>query len=422
MGEQQKRPAVERVFPKPVRSAFRTMNFHFTEHGRIINHVAKKLPPEEKAEVVEAGKKFCVARSKKNLPRGARNVLTSTIVGQGMWYIGCPLLSHIPGIRESGWGWFAWGGSDKLFLFHDDLLYTTGGFSSDFAGHLAARTPATIAIGLGLFAVEIISDTARGFIEYWTQKKYGIIPDGLERLYGQSRPFMVRFSTFEIAQKIISYMIKPWMIGTPQQIYASVQGFMGDYWRGGPQVLLLLTVGKKLDQFFKKIAEWTGLSKIGKRIKESGEAAERAAMETIKSVLGQDRFLALRYMLAAESRKTWKWNPFKYAISMEKAEKAVKITKEFDDVKRTLAEAKIATDSNYRKAKDEFLERLYGCMDGLTDVFGKKELARIPDYADLAEAMRARELLEDAEIPLLERASDKFSKTLEFLQAERQLA
>ena len=182
--KQQKRPAVERVVPKPVRSLFRTMNFHGTEHGRVIYHVAKKLPPEEKAQVIEAGKKFCVARSKKNSPRGVRNVLTSLIVGQGMWYFGCPMLAKIPGIQDTALGWFAWGGSDKLFIASDQIFFHTGGFSSTFAGQLADKAPKTMAVGGALLAIELATDFSRCWIEYYTQKKWGIVADGAARAYG----------------------------------------------------------------------------------------------------------------------------------------------------------------------------------------------------------------------------------------------
>ena len=419
--QKRKRPVVERIFPKPVRKLFRTMNFHFTEHGRVIYHVAKKLPPEEKAKVVEAGKKFCVARSKKNFPRGARNVASSLIVGQGMWYIGCPLLSQIPGIRETPLGWLVWGGSDKLFIASDQIFFHTGGFSSEFASHLAAGSRKTVAFGGAMLAIELATDFSRCWIESWTQKKWGIVADGAARLYGQSRPFPVRYSSFEAYQKIISYILRPWTIGTPQQIFSSIQGFMGSLWRTGPQLLVIGTVGRWVDKFFKKVSEWTGLRKLANRIKESGEKGEKAAMETIEKAIGSDKFLALKYMLAADSKKTWKWNPFKLALSEEKAVEAVRITREFDDVQDMLTKTKIAADSDYRKIKDEFLERLNECVKGITEVFGRRTLARIPEYADLSEMMRAREIF-DVEISLMESASDKFSKTLEFLQTERQLA
>lgn len=376
-----------------IRKTFRKLNFHVTEEGKVIRHFAKKLPPEERKEVLVAGEKYCAAKAKKNLPRGTRNVITSLVIGQGMWYLVCPIISHIPGIRDSSLGWLAWGGADKLFLEADNLLYTTGGFSTTFAKQIALSIPSTAAIGSGLIAAELIADFSKCWVEYWTQKKYGIVADGVARAYGQTRPFMVRYSSLEVWQKAISYALKPWTIGTPRQIFSSMQGILGSLWRIGPQLAIVITLGRAVDKIFKKIAEWTGLKRIADRIRESGEKAEEAAMQKIKEVLSPEKFLALKYMLAAESRKTWKWNPFRPALSVEKAEKASQATVQFENGDIGFGE----------------------CFDEMNHIFGKRPLKRIPDYRVLTELTAHEEW--DADI-----ADYHLSRMLDVLQTVRELS
>ncbi len=418
VSQREKRPMVERIFPRPVRRLFRTLNYHATERGRIIHRIAKTLPQEERAIVVEQGKRFCVARSKKNLPRGTRNVAASIVIGQGMWYVVCPMLSEIPGIRDTPVGWLAWGGSDKLFLASDQILYHTGGYSTTFAGQIAEAVPKTVAFGGAMVALEVLSDLSRCWIEYWTQRKYGIVADGAARLYGQTRPFLVRFSALEAYQKIISYALRPWTIGTPRQIFSSIQGIMGSLWRVGPQLALVVTVGRAIDKFFKKIAEWTGLKRLADRIRKSAEKKERQAMEKIRECVGDEKFLMLKYMLAAHSRKIWRWNPFKPALSVKKAAKAAIVTYRFRDLQKRLANA---ADPRFRKIKDGFQQTMSECLEGVTDIFGRKMLMQIPEYKKVSE-MIGSEGWAGAGLPELQAAAQDFSKTLETLQTEKELS
>jgi hypothetical protein len=301
------------------------MNFHFSEKGRAIYHFAKTLPPDQQKDVIELGKQLRVAEAKANAPRATRNILTSLIVGQGMWYIACPLLSHIPHIRDNALGWLAWGGSDKLFLSPEQLVSHTGGYSTSFAAQLADKAPKTVAFGGAMLAIELVTDFSRCFIEYWTQKKYGIAADGCARAYGQVRPFLVRYSSIEAYQKMIGYALKPWTIGTPQQIFSSIQGFMGSLWRTGPQLAIVLTAGRALDALFRKISPIAGIRKMAERIVEDGRRREETALQAIRAIVGDEKFNALKFQLAAVSRSCWKWNPFTPVLTMEKAEMAAKV-------------------------------------------------------------------------------------------------
>jgi hypothetical protein len=368
---------VQKIFPKPIRKLFRTMNFHFSEHGRVINRFAKTLPPDQRKQVVEQGKQFCVARSKKNVPRGFRNVAASLAIGQGMWYLGCPLLSEIPGIRDSALGWFAWGGSDKLFIASDQIFFTTdmvGGYSSNFAAQLAAAAPKTLAVGAATLAVELGTDFSRCWIEYWTQKKYGIVADGAARLYGQSRPFPVRYSSFEAYQKIISYIIRPSTIGTANQIFSSVQGFMGSFWRTGPQLGLVVTLGRAIDRFFSAISHFSGLRKLCNRIKNNAQEKENQNMQEIEKIVDPEKFLALKYMLGADSRKTWKWNPFKPALSYSDAVKLSKLASEYKKMNDPASSAEEPAKSS---------EKTLRHICEVENLLGKKNLQKIPEYREL---------------------------------------
>ncbi len=320
----QKRRPVERIVPKPVRSTFRWMNFHFSEKGRAIYHFAKTLPPDRQKDVIELGKQLRVAEAKANVPRATRNVVTSLLVGQGMWYFVCPLISQIPHMRDSALGWLAWGGSDKLFVSPEQIISHTGGYSTSFAAQLADKAPKTVGFGAAMLAIELITDFSRCYIEYWTQKKYGIAADGVARSYGQVRPFLARYSSIEAYQKIIGYVLKPWTIGTPQQIFSSIQGFMGSLWRTGPQLAVVLTVGRALDALLGKISLVAGIRKIADRIVDDGRKREEAALQAIRGIVGDGKFTALKFQLAAISRSCWKWNPFTPVLAFEKAELAVK--------------------------------------------------------------------------------------------------
>jgi len=195
---------------------------------------------------------------------------------------------------------------------------------------------------------------------------------------------------------------------------------MGSLWRTGPQLALVVTIGRAVDKFFKKIAQWTGLKRLGERIWKNAEKIEKEAMRTIRSIVGDEKFLALRYMLAADSKKTWKWNPFKRVLSAKKAMKAVLLTFKFKNLQKQLTAATVAADPRFRKIKDDFQHGLSECLEGVTDIFGRKVLMKIPEYKTVTETI-GREEWADAGIPQLQTAAQNFSKTLETLQTEREL-
>ncbi|MDD5339850.1 MAG: hypothetical protein PHV13_01230 [Candidatus ainarchaeum sp.] len=431
---------VERAVPKPVRSGFRWMNFHFSEKGRAIYHFAKTLPPEQQKDVIELGKQLRVAEAKANFPRATRNVLTSLIVGQGMWYIVCPALSHIPHIRDTALGWLAWGGSDKLFISPEQLVSHTGGYSTSFAAQLADKAPKTVAFGGTMLAIELITDFSRCYIEYWTQKKYGIAADGCARAYGQVRPFFARYSSIEAYQKIIGYVLKPWTIGTPQQIFSSIQGFMGSLWRTGPQLAVVLTVGRVLDAFLGKISWLVGIRKIADRIIEDGRGREEAALQAIRKIVGDEKFTALKFQLAAISRSCWKWNPFTPVLAPEKAELAAKVVSAHAALE---AELKTATDVGEIKGfwglrldlVSVFSRKGWYMRDGrlLRDLThmdkvmasGSKALRKLPSFVEvercedrIGEDIRERKGVQKES---LDAFSAAFGRLLTELQAERRL-
>lgn len=341
------------------------MNFHFREDGRAIYNFAKELPGEQRKEVVELGKEITTARSKKNFPKGVRNVATSLVVGQGMWYFVCPALYSIPEVRESPLGWVVSGGLDKLFFASDDLIYQTGGYSAQVASAFASRSAGSVAIGAAALGAELATDFSRCYIEYWTQKKYGIVADGAARAYGQVRPFPLRYSSLEAYQKIISYALRPWTIGTEAQIYSSVYGVLGSIWRTGPQLGIVLTAGRTIDAFFKKISEWTGLAKVAKRIAESAAEKERAAMGKMREIVGEQKITELKLRLSAESKTFWKWNPFRPAISSEDARDAARAIMDYESM-RLVARNSVIPESYARDVAREaivalgIIERAYG--------------------------------------------------------------
>ncbi|MFH1394152.1 MAG: hypothetical protein ABIH29_04695 [Candidatus Micrarchaeota archaeon] len=414
-----KRPFVEMAFPKPVRKAFRWMNYRFNEHGSVIHTLAKSLPEEQKAQVDEHGKRFCAARLKKNVPMGFRTVLTSLVIGQGMWYLVCPWLSHQPGIENMATlpRWLLTGGLDKLFLTHEGLLYHTDGYSRDFALGLASRVPQTVGVGLALFAAEIATDFSRCWIERWQQKTWGILPDGAARLYGQARPFPVRYSSLEAYQKIISVALRPWALGTPAQIFSSITGIFGSIWRTGPQVLLVATLGRGLDKFFKKAAGWTRLSKIANKIFEAGKKEEEKALEDIRKAVGNKKSVALDFMLAADSKLLFKLNPFRQGITLENAEKAAEITLRGTELEEYLLTTACG-DRHLIDVQLEFRKTLAECLVGVDDIFGKKALAKVPDYQELMELMDRPEW-DNSSIGDMHEAAELLGATLENLRTER---
>ncbi|MCI0526329.1 MAG: hypothetical protein L0Y56_02585, partial [Nitrospira sp.] len=312
--EESQKTLVQKTIPKPVRKLFRWMNFHFKEDGRLIYKMAKTLPQEQQEKVIEHGKNLTTVKSKKNLPRGVRNVAASLVVGQGMWYFVCPALYKIDAVRESRLGWVVAGGLDKLFLSADKLLYQTGGASADISSRLVDLAPKTFAVGLGILALELATDFSRCFIEYWSQKKYGLVADGAARAYGQVRPFPLRYSSLEAYQKMISYAVRPWTIGTPDQLFSSIYGIMGSIWRTTIQLGLVVTAGRAADAFFKKISEWTGLRKVAKGIEDKAGEREGKLLGSIKEAMGEEKFIALKLQLSAESRRFWSWNPLRPAL------------------------------------------------------------------------------------------------------------
>lgn len=399
---------VQKTFPKPVRRLFRWMNYHFSEHGTLIHRMAKTLPEEKREAVNEHGKDLCTARSKKNFPRGVRNVMASLIVGQGMWYFGCRYLEQMEFFRDSSLGWLFWGGSDKLFLASDQHLYDTGGHNAAMMARIAGAIPRTAFFGSLLLAAELTTDYIRSYgIEYWTQKRTGLVCDGAARAYGQVRPFFVRYSTIETYQKIISYMVRPWTIGTPDQIYSSTFGAIGSTWRTGPQVLLLLTVGRALDWLLGKLSKLTGLRKTAEKIVNGAAERERRHFEAIRDLAGERRFMALRLQLAAESRTMMKWNPFRPALSAEKAEQAADVV---------LRHA--ALDAN--GPREEYAAGLDACARDLEAIYGRKKLHK---YSDSYRRLRE---LASAESPggkgALDEHAEVLGRVVSELQSERELS
>ncbi|MFH0737322.1 MAG: hypothetical protein V1827_01590 [Candidatus Micrarchaeota archaeon] len=407
-----KRRLVERIVPRPVRRLFRWMNFHLKEDGRAICRYAKTLPEEQRKAVIEHGKDYTTAGSKRNLPIGVRNVAASLIVGQCMWYFVCPALYRIPEVRDSSFGWFISGGLDKLFLKSDDLLFQTGGYSAGMSAQFAKGAAGSVMIGSVALAVELATDFSRSYIEGWTQKKYGIMADGCARACGQTRPFLSRYSSLEAYQKAISYVFRPWTIGTYNQIYSSIYGILGSIWRTGPQLAIVLTVGRAIDRFFKKIAEWTGLKRLADRIEADAAERENKAMGSIKGLMGERRFTALKVLLAAESRVFWKWNPFKPAVSMDEADRAAQVIADYEAVLRK--QPPIADDAPICL---ETAERIAECAGRLESLFGAKRLKRFaPSFQEFASTAGES----DGESVWKRNAA--FGKVIAELQNERRLS
>jgi hypothetical protein len=413
-----KKYLVEKVVPRPVRRAFRCMNFHFKEEGRTIYHFAKHLdlPQEQKKAVIEHGKDFTTAHSKENLPRGVRNVATSLVVGQCMWYFVCPALYRIDAVRNSPFGWLAAGGLDKLFLNADDPFFQTGGYSAQVATTVANGAKGSVALGAAALALELATDFSRCFIEGWSQKKYGVMADGVARAYGQVRPFPLRYSSLEAYQKIISYALRPWTIGTFNQIYSSVYGILGSIWRTGPQLAIVITAGRAIDKFFKKIAEWTGLGKIAKRIVDDAQERQKKAMDSIRELVGELKFTALKLQLAAESKTFWKWNPFKPALTHKNADDAANAVSAFQSIKsRYLSGVENGTADAYA-----FMEGMAGIAGRLESIYGKRRLAtHAPSIKEYRSLSHLRQEIDHERLTSL---SDSLGDSISELQSVRRLS
>ncbi|MFH0885111.1 MAG: hypothetical protein V1861_05365, partial [Candidatus Micrarchaeota archaeon] len=351
-----------------------------------------------------------------NLPRGVRNVASSLVVGQCMWYFVCPALFRIDAVRESPFGWLASGGLDKLFINADDPFFQTGGYSAQVATHVANGARGSVVLGAAALGLELATDFSRCYIEYWSQKKYGVMADGAARAFGQVRPFPVRYSSLEAYQKIFSYVLRPWTIGTFNQIYSSVYGILGSIWRTGPQLAIVITAGRAIDKLFKKIAEWTGLGKLAKKIVDDAQERQKKAMESIREIVGDMKYTALQLQLAAESKTFWKWNPFRPALTHQKAGDAAAAVTEFHVVKsRCLYSVESGAEDD--KA---FMEGMAGIARRLESVYGKKRLAShapsMKGYWSLAAAGQ-----EDGPEHLI-RLSDGLEDALSELQTMRRLS
>jgi hypothetical protein len=405
--------------PKPVRIPFRWMNFHFSENGRAICDFAKTLPEDQRKAVIENGKDLTTARSKKNLPRGVRNVAASLVVGQGMWYFACPALHGIDAIRNSPLDWPLAGGLDKLFLSPENPFFTTGGASHQFAQGAAAAYGGSRLIGALTLAGELATDFSRCFIEYWTQKRFGVMADGAARAYGQVRPFPVRYSSLEAYQKMIGYALNPTAIGTPKQIFSSVYGILGSIWRTGPQLAIVCTVGRAVDFLFKKIAEWTRLAKLAKRIYEEAAEREQKAFAAIRGIVGEERFTALKVRIAAESKTMWKWNPFKPAVSMKEAEDAAHVIADFNALQARITTNPIGDDNI--PGHLSFIHEMGVCAGALFRALGTRKLAKYaPAYSNYLDLSENRpEDLSNSEWRT--RLSVAFGNVATELQTEREL-
>jgi len=213
--------------------------------------------------------------------------------------------------------------------------------------------------------------------------------------------------------------LRPWTIGTPDQIYSSVFGAIGSTWRTGPQVLLLLTVGRAVDWFLKKVSEWTGLRKIAERIIRSAREKEERALEGIRKIVGDERFTALKMQIAAESRALMKWNPFRPALPYQKAEEAAKAVVEYQDLQYTLA--RCADPEAAVEASKEFRAGIGDCAARLESVFGRKALLKLePELGVFLEAAE-EESWGRADPEALKRSNAIFGSLVARLQAEREL-
>ncbi|MBD3209930.1 hypothetical protein GF318_00960 [Candidatus Micrarchaeota archaeon] len=130
-------------------------------------------------------------------------------------------------------------------------------------------------------------------------------------------------------------------------------------------------------------------------------------MQAIEKVLGPEKYLALKYMRAADSGKTWKWNPFKPALSVEKA---ADLTNRFNELV-----ARVASRENLREEKDAFRKQLEEALKDVTDIFGRRHIRRMPEYKTARESITSGG-------PGLHEACDDFSALLQELQAERELS
>ena len=291
--------------------SYRIVRLRSREDGSVIYAFANKLPFSEKEALLNLGQQLVGTRFKKNLPSGVREVLVSTLLGQGIWFGLCPLLAEIPHITESWPGWLLWGGSDKWFISPDQLLLTSGGYSTKNAYEIASAIPSTLKWGGGLLTLELALDYARTFTEYWSQKKYGLVTDGVARAWGQNRPIYFRWSSFEVYQKLIGYLLKPGAVGTPSQIFSSLQGISGSLWRMGPNLALLVMFGSELNRLAQKLSEIVGLAGLIDRHQAKYQSKEDLILQQMADLLGETRFVLLTQILETEAQTTWKWNPFK---------------------------------------------------------------------------------------------------------------
>jgi hypothetical protein len=247
-----------------------------------------------------------------------------------------------------------------------------------------------------------------------------LVADGVARAYGQARPFPVSYSALEAYQKIISYALRPWTIGTYNQIYSSVYGILGSIWRTGPQLAIVCTVGRVIDTAFKKIAEWTGLKKLADRIIGDAKAREKAAFDAIKGIVGEEKFTALMIRLSAESKTFIKLNPFKPAVSQDEAEAAAKIVMEYQKLQETLA--RCAQPEGFAAASKEFRERIGGCAGRLESIFGTKRISRFgPSFREFVERAESDEL-KMPDFAALQSLNESFGRVVTEIQTERVLA
>lgn len=320
--------------------AIRFLNFHFSEDGRTIYRFAKErekyqlkqgmnkeVVEKQTLEIIEEGKKLIAARSIKNIPNGIRYTATSVLVGQAFcWGIAPVLANHIhynPNSFTSSLGAFLiGGGSDKLFLTDPENPWIhTSTINTMLAKNLAAKIGATTTIGMLALGVELSLDFARAYIsEYWSQKKYGIVPDGLAAAYGQDRPIAVRFSTFEVYQKILGYVFNPIsFIGTQNQIFTSIQGSLGSLWRMFPQMGIVATAGPWIDKKLEGFSKKTGLRTYADAFETKYAEIENESLERIDEIVGVQDAVVLEIMREKERETFFKLNPFKPSLTYEDA-------------------------------------------------------------------------------------------------------
>lgn len=362
------------------------LSTRFSDQSLLILKSSKKLPKEIRSKIDDAVLERQVGLSMLRLPRNARHVVNSFFVGQVPWYfVGPAIPALFPGIRESPLRWTIWG-LDKLFVASDKHIYETPGIAWENATIMAQVLPKNKLVGGLLLAGELATDFSRAFIEYWAQRKTGLMADVVARTYGQAgRPFPLRYSSFEAYQKIISYLARPHTIGSYEQIRSSIGGIMGSLFRTGPQLAAILALHNFLDKH--QLHKYTpgglvesGLKKMFPKMQETGRKKVLEARRELAEHFGRSNWRKLRLQLIAQQRSLWPFFIFRWALTEKEAEL-------FDESKQHLLKAYLV----YRGARlqkelepplTEFSKHLKKSAEKLEELLGKKA-RKIPQLSGL---------------------------------------